>query len=90
LAPLFGLSKRQVRLLAKTMGAPEALVTKTPTADLECLSPQKEDEQVLGLSYDDIDDFLEGKVVSAEAEQRLTTIYTKTQHKRLPIATVYD
>jgi len=90
LAPLFGLSKRQVRLLAKTMGAPEALVTKTPTADLECLSPQKEDEQVLGLSYDDIDDFLEGKAVSAEAEQRLIATYIKTQHKRLPIATVYD
>jgi NAD+ synthase len=54
------------------------------------LSPQKEDEQVLGLSYDDIDDFLEGKAVSAEAEQRLIAIYTKTQHKRLPIATVYD
>ena len=90
LAPLFGLSKRQVRLLAKTMGAPEALVTKTPTADLECLSPQKEDEQVLGLSYDDIDDFLEGKAVSTESEQRLVAIYTNTQHKRLPIATVYD
>jgi NAD+ synthase len=90
LAPLFGLSKRQVRLLAKTMGAPDSLVNKTPTADLECLSPQKEDEQVLGLSYDDIDDFLEGRAVSAVSEQRLIAIYTKTQHKRLPIATVYD
>ena len=90
LAPLFGLSKRQVRLLAKTMGAPDSLVNKTPTADLECLSPQKEDEQVLGLSYDDIDDFLEGKAVSAESEQRLIAIYIKTQHKRLPIATLYE
>jgi len=33
LAPLFGLSKRQVRLLAKTLGAPEQLVHKVPTAD---------------------------------------------------------
>jgi len=90
LAPLFGLSKRQVRLLAKTMGAPDRLVHKTPTADLECLSPQKEDEHVLGLSYDDIDDFLEGNQVSAEAELRLMAIYTQTQHKRLPVATVYD
>jgi len=90
LAPLFGLSKRQVRLLAKTMGAPDLLVNKTPTADLECLSPQKEDEQVLGLSYDDIDDFLEGKAISDNAEQRLIAIYNKTQHKRLPIATIYD
>ena len=90
LAPLFGLSKRQVRLLAATMGAPESLVNKTPTADLECLSPQKEDEDVLGMSYDDIDNFLEGKEVNAEAAERLIGIYMKTQHKRLPIATIYD
>ena len=90
LAPLFGLSKRQVRLLAKTLGAPESLVIKTPTADLECLMPQKADEQVLGLSYDEIDNFLENKAVSQEAEDRLIAIYNKTQHKRLPIATIYD
>lgn len=90
LAPLFGLSKRQVRLLAATMGAPDSLVNKTPTADLECLSPQKQDEDVLGMAYDDIDNFLEGKEVSADAAQRLIGIYNKTQHKRLPIATVYD
>ena len=90
LAPLFGLSKRQVRLLAATMGAPESLVHKTPTADLECLSPQKQDEEVLGTSYEDIDNFLEGKEVDSDAEQRLIAIYLKTQHKRLPIATIYD
>ena len=90
LAPLFGLSKRQVRLLAATMGAPDSLVNKTPTADLECLSPQKQDEEVLGMSYDDIDNFLEGKEVDVDAEERLIGIYSKTQHKRLPIATVYD
>ena len=72
------------------MGAPDSLVNKTPTADLECLSPQKQDEEVLGMSYDDIDDFLEGKEVDADAEERLIGIYSKTQHKRLPIATVYD
>ena len=90
LAPLFGLSKRQVRLLAKTMGAPDSITYKTPTADLECLSPQKEDEAVLGISYDDIDDFLESKPVPETSEKRLIEIYNKTQHKRLPIATVYD
>jgi NAD+ synthase len=90
LAPLFGLSKRQVRLLAATMGAPSSVVDKTPTADLECLSPQKQDEDVLGMSYEEIDNFLEGKAVSADTAERLIGIYTKTQHKRLPIATVYD
>ena len=90
LAPLFGLSKRQVRALAACMGAPQSIVEKTPTADLECLSPQKEDEQVLGLSYDLIDDFLEGKPIPEDSEKRLMDIYRRTQHKRLPIATLYD
>jgi len=90
LAPLFGLSKRQVRQLANYLGAPDQLVYKTPTADLECDAPQKADEQVLGLSYDEIDDFLEGKPISAEVENRLIQIYDRTQHKRLAIPTIYD
>ncbi len=90
LAPLFGLSKRQVRLVAKTLGAPELLVNKTPTADLEELSPQKADEDALNLTYDQIDDFLEGKPVSEQAKERIISIYNATQHKRLPIPTIYD
>ncbi|MBB1489627.1 ammonia-dependent NAD(+) synthetase [Oceanospirillum sediminis] len=90
LAPLFGLSKRQVRQIAQTLGAPDLLVHKTPTADLEELSPQKADEDALALTYDQIDDFLEGKPVSDEVVQRLTSIYLSTQHKRQAIPTVYD
>jgi NAD+ synthase len=90
LAPLFGLNKRQVRALAAALGAPASIVNKTPTADLECLAPQKADEQVLGVSYDMIDDFLQGKPVIEEAHQRLIDIYRRTQHKRQPIVTLYD
>jgi NAD+ synthase len=90
LAPLFGLNKRQVRALATAMGAPDNIVEKAPTADLETLSPQKKDEEALGLSYDQIDDFLEGKSVDDYVSQRLVTIYNNTQHKRIPIPTVYD
>lgn len=57
LAPLFGLNKRQVRQLASFLGAPEILVKKAPTADLEDDKPQLEDEVALGLTYDQIDDF---------------------------------
>jgi NAD+ synthase len=90
LAPLFGLSKRQVRQLARALGAPASLVHKTPTADLECLSPQKTDEQALGLSYDDIDNFLEGKTVDRAVTARIVEIYQKTEHKRQPIPTLYS
>ncbi|TDF38633.1 ammonia-dependent NAD(+) synthetase [Alteromonadaceae bacterium M269] len=90
LAPLFGLNKRQVRALAQHMGAPEKVIHKAPTADLESLNPQLADEQALGVTYDQIDDFLEGKDVDSEVEQLLTSIYLKTQHKRVPIPTIYD
>ncbi len=90
LAPLFGLSKRQVREIAATLGAPELLVKKVPTADLEELDPQKADEDALNLSYDQIDDFLEGKPVPDFVSERLIGIYKATQHKRQPIPTIYD
>lgn len=89
LTPLFGLSKRQVRELATTLGAPSLLIDKAPTADLEELSPGKKDEDALGLSYDELDDFLEGKIVSNEVQQTVINIYLKTQHKRQPIPTIY-
>jgi len=90
LAPLFGLNKRQVRLIAKTLGAPQALIDKTPTADLESLSPGKPDEQALGVSYDELDDFLEGKPLADEIKSRIIKIYLSTQHKRQTILTPYD
>ncbi|KVX00717.1 ammonia-dependent NAD(+) synthetase [Shewanella frigidimarina] len=90
LAPLFGLNKRQVRQLAAHLGAPEILVKKAPTADLEDNKPQLEDEVALGLTYDQIDDFLEGKDVAKSVEDKLVNIYKRTQHKRKPIPTIYD
>lgn len=90
LAPLFGLSKRQVRQLAEFLGAPSELVMKTPTADLEELDPQKADEVALGLSYDQLDDFLEGKEVPEHVQTKIIEIYLKTEHKREPIPTLYD
>ncbi|MDV5167625.1 ammonia-dependent NAD(+) synthetase [Photobacterium rosenbergii] len=90
LAPLFGLNKRQVRQVAAKLGAPELLVKKVPTADLEELAPQKADEDALNVSYDQIDDFLEGKPVDPAVSDRLIGIYKATQHKRQPIPTIYD
>ncbi len=90
LAPLFGLSKRQVRQVAQYLGAPSFLVEKAPTADLEDLSPQKKDEDALQLSYEQIDDFLEGKAVSEAVKEKIIAIYCATEHKRQPIPTIYD
>lgn len=90
LAPLFGLNKRQVRQLAKTLGAPQLLIDKAPTADLEDLDPGKTDEDALGLSYDQLDDFLEGKDLTDKTSQLIIKTFLQTQHKRQAIPTLYD
>lgn len=82
LVPLAGLTKRRVRAVAAELGAPGDLVSKVPTADLETLSPQKPDEEALGLTYEQIDDFLEGLPVSEHVEDVLVDRYRVTAHKR--------
>ena len=89
IAPLFGLNKRQVRSLAAYMGAPEQLVKKTPTADLEEHNPQQADEDSLGITYDQIDDYLESKAIEPEAQEKLEQRYIKTEHKRQGPVTLY-
>ncbi|MCC5882325.1 MAG: ammonia-dependent NAD(+) synthetase [Halomonas sp.] len=85
-APLTGLTKGQVRLLGQYLGAPSLLVNKAPTADLESIAPQKLDEVALGVSYEEIDDFLENRDVSEQAFETIVTTYRRTEHKRqLPI-----
>lgn len=87
LTVLNGLNKRQVRLLAKTLGAPAFLYEKAPTADLEELNEGKLDDEGFGFPYYKLDDFLEGLEVDSDTEYKIVKQYHITQHKRkLPIA----
>ena len=87
LAPLSGLVKHQVRAIARSFGAPESLVEKVPTADLEDLAPGKPDEASHGITYQQIDAFLHGEPVSQAVADIIIATYRKTQHKReLPFA----
>lgn len=86
ITPLTGLNKRQVRALAQAMGAPQALAFKVPTADLESLTPLRPDEEAFGVSYDQIDDFLEGKDIPIEAFDTIIRYWRASAHKRaLPV-----
>ncbi|MEO2223976.1 ammonia-dependent NAD(+) synthetase [Priestia megaterium] len=90
LVPIYRLNKRQGKQMLKELGCPEHLYMKKPTADLEEDRPQLPDEEALGVTYEQIDDYLEGKDVGEHASNVIEGHFLKTQHKRqLPI-TVFD
>lgn len=83
LSPLGGLTKRRVRALAVALGGDEGLAQKVPTADLESMRPLRPDEDALGVSYDVIDDFLEGKEVDSASAEVIVQTFRRTAHKRM-------
>jgi NAD+ synthase len=87
LTPLTGLTKRRIRAMAEHLGAPAETVGKVPTADLEDERPLVPDEVALGVTYDEIDTYLEGGEVTDEARATIEGWFTRTAHKRaLPVA----
>lgn len=58
LLPLTGLTKRQGRALLQELGAEERLYLKMPTGDLLDEKPGQDDEIELGITYNQLDDYL--------------------------------
>ncbi|OAT78111.1 NAD(+) synthase [Mangrovibacter phragmitis] len=88
--PIFRLNKRQGKQLLQSLGCPEHLYIKAPTADLEDDRPSLPDEAALGVTYAQIDDYLEGKTLDNAVSQIIESWYIKTEHKRRPPITVFD
>ncbi len=80
--PLSGLNKRQNQLLLRVLGASERLWAKPPTADLLDGVPGRTDEDELGITYPQIDDYLEGKEIDPVVAEKLESIYLRSRHKR--------
>ena len=90
LTPLTGLNKQQGRLLLKSLGASEQIYLKAPTADLLDQRPGQLDETELGISYQMIDEYLEGKALSHEITRNIEDRYLRTEHKRHTPVTPFD
>ncbi|PTA69423.1 ammonia-dependent NAD(+) synthetase [Deinococcus arcticus] len=89
--PLSGLTKRQGAALLASLGAPPETWQKVPTADLEDDRPGLPDEAALGVTYAQIDDYLEGQPVPDEVAARLEELYRATRHKRAqPVSPLDD
>lgn len=82
LTPLAGLNKRQGAEMLRHFNAPESTWLKVPTADLEEGRPALSDEEALGVSYEHLDDYLEGKSVPDAARQRIEHLWSISMHKR--------
>lgn len=90
LMPIFRLNKRQGRAILKQLGCPAHLYEKVPTADLEEDRPSLPDEVALGVTYEQIDDYLEGKDIGDAAREVLEGHYKRSMHKRHMPITVFD
>lgn len=88
--PLFGLNKRQNRELLRHLGSPRALWEKVPTADLLDGQPLRTDEDELGITYENIDDYLEGKTIPEHAAKNLEGKFLRSRHKRTTPVTIFD
>lgn len=88
--PLSGLTKRQGKALLKELGADERIYLKVPTADLLDQRPGQADETELGISYDVLDDYLEGKQIPEEDAAKIERRYIASIHKRRMPATMFD
>ncbi|MBC5618544.1 ammonia-dependent NAD(+) synthetase [Streptococcus sp. NSJ-17] len=89
--PLYRLNKRQGKQLLAALGADPALYEKVPTADLEEEKPGIADEVALGVTYNEIDDYLEGKTISDQSKATIESWWHKGEHKRhLPITIFND
>ncbi|WP_458413237.1 ammonia-dependent NAD(+) synthetase [Schinkia sp. CFF1] len=88
--PLYRLNKRQGKMLLQHLNCPKALYEKVPTADLEDNKPLLPDEAALGVTYEEIDDYLEGKDIAEKSTEKIEQWYVKSQHKRKGPITVFD
>lgn len=84
-SPLGGLTVREVLAIGDTLGLPYDLVHKTPS-DGMC---GKTDEDNLGFTYEQLDDYIDGKKASIpeEIRRKIEHLNRTTRHKYHPIPT---
>lgn len=80
--PIVHLTKSEVREAAKLYGLSNELVNRIPSAGL---FEGQTDESEMGISYNDLDNYLLGKKVDSNVEKRIEHLHKISEHKRIPI-----
>jgi len=85
LLPIAGLTKTQVRRLARELNLPARIITKPPTAGLW---PGQTDEAEMGITYPELDDIIERlcskkrQVLAPGKVNKVKQMIKKSEHKR--------
>ncbi len=80
LLPLGGLLKTEVKMLAKELALPEKIVEKRPAAGLWL---DHYDEEELGITYAELDRYLQSGQASEHVKDIVDTLIAKNRHKRV-------
>ncbi len=81
LLPLGRLLKSEVRELAQYLGVPETIINKEPSAGLW---EGQRDEEEMGLTYRQLDGYLEGEEVGEEVKHQVLGMMNSSRHKKRP------
>ena len=84
LLPIVHLLKREVVEACKIYGVDNRLAERTPTAGL---FEGQTDETEMGITYQDLDDYLLGKEINQKSKERIEYLHRISEHKRVEIPT---
>lgn len=79
--PLASFVKKEVRELAQYLNIPEIVITKAPTAGLW---ENQTDEIEMGMSYEELDNYILTGEGSENVKTKVDTMYERSEHKRVP------
>ncbi len=77
--PISDLTVKEVYEFLAYLGAPEAIMTKAPSA---ALFEGQTDEQEMGITYKEIDDYLLNGIITEENRKLVEGAHLRTEHKR--------
>jgi len=77
--PIVHYTKGEIRQMASTLGVPNVIINKKPSAGLW---DGQTDEEEMGISYDVIDQYLKGGQVSNQDRLLIESMHKRTEHKR--------
>lgn len=78
--PISSLTKRDVYVWARHLGAPESVLVRPPSAGLW---EGQTDEGEMGTTYEMIDNLLEGKIIPDHDRRIIERLHQRTHHKRV-------